>query len=336
VNAHSPPGGGGERAFTVELVGVWPKTTALVSGTRDHRIGWIADRQRGLIARLQLLAIGISSSAIDRLIRSGHLRRVHPGVYLVGHRAPVPLAEETAALIALRDGAVLSHQSAAILWRILAPGAGDGRLHALVLGNARAGRLDRVRVHRTTVLAPADLRTRQGLPLTSPIRTLQDCAAVLTDRALELAVDQAIVLHLIGEDGLAELRRRCAGRPGGPRLAAILDGWNGPTITRSEAEEVFLRLIRQAELPAPQINVRHNGRERDYRWPEHRLIVEIDGWRSHRTQRAFDEDRRRDARATAAGDVTMRVTYRQLLDEALAVIARLAAALSGRSSPGPW
>ncbi len=120
------------------------------------------------------------------------------------------------------------------------------------------------------------------------------------------------------------------------RVAAILDRWDGPTITRSQAEEVFLRLIRQSELPAPQINVRHNGRERDYRWPEQRLIVEIDGWRSHGTRRAFDEDRRRDARAAAAGEATMRITYRQLLDEALAVIARLAAALSGRSSPGPW
>jgi very-short-patch-repair endonuclease len=322
VNDHSPPDGGGERAFTAELGVLWPGTTT-VSGTPDQRMGWVADRQCGKISRGQLRAIGIPSSTVDRLLRKGRLRRRHPGVYTYGHRAPVALAEETAAILALRDGALLSHQTAAALWG-LTPGA-DRQVHALIRGHARAGRLDGVTVHRTTVLEPSDIRTRRGLPVTSPLRTVLDCAPVLSDRALELMLDQAIITYRIDID---VLRRRCRGRRGGPRLIAILDSWNGPAITRSQAEELFLRLIRSAELPAPQINVRDGGKERDYRWPAQRVLVEIDGYRFHGTRRAFERDRRRDAQASATGFTTIRITYRQLIDEPMAVIARLAAALA--------
>ena len=67
---------------------------------------------------------------------------------------------------------------------------------------------------------------------------------------------------------------------------------------------------------------------RDYRWPAQRILVEIDGYRFHGSHRAFERDRRRDAQASAAGFTTIRITYRQLIDEPMAVIARLAAALA--------
>jgi very-short-patch-repair endonuclease len=56
--------------------------------------------------------------------------------------------------------------------------------------------------------------------------------------------------------------------------------------------------------------------------------VEIDGYLFHGTHRAFDQDRRRDAQASALGYTTIRITYRQLIDEPMAVIARLSAALA--------
>jgi very-short-patch-repair endonuclease len=321
VNDHSPSAGGAERSFTAALGVLWPKTIT-VTGTPDQRMAWIADRQRGNVSREQLLAIGISSSTVDRSLKRGPLHRRHPGVYVYGHRAPVPLAEETAAILALRDGAVLSHHTAAAMWGLMP--AGERQVHALVLGHARAGRLDGVVVHRTAVLEPGDIRTCKGLPVTSPLRTVLDMAWVLSGRPLELMLDHAIVDHHLDTELLG---RRCKGRPGGPRLVAILDRWNGPTITRSKAEELFLRLIRQAELPPPRINIRNDGKERDYRWPAQRILVEIDGYLFHGTHRAFDQDRRRDAQASALGFTTIRITYRQLIDEPMAVIARLSAAL---------
>jgi predicted transcriptional regulator of viral defense system len=313
-----PPLSGASGSFAVQILGVRRRTT--ISGTRDQRIAAVANLQRGRLARQQLLAIGVGSNTIDRLVRSGYLSAKHRGVYAL-HRVKVEYGDETAALLALRHGSVLSHQSAASLWG-LAPAA--RLIHATVPGRSAGATLKGVRVHRAANLSEAETRLRQGLPVTSLHQTLFDCAPVLSVRGLELAIDHAIVDHHLDA---ALLRRLSRGRPGGPRVVAILDRWTGPTITRSKAEELFLRLIRQAELPVPQINVRNGGKERDYRWPAHRVLVEIDGYQFHGTHRAFVNDRRRDARASATGFTTIRITYGQLIDEPIAVIARLAAAL---------
>jgi hypothetical protein len=313
------PLSGQSTSFAVQILGMRRRTT--VCGTRDQRIAAVANLQRGRLNRQQLLAIGIGSNTIVRLVRSGYLAPKHRGVYAV-HRVDVEQGDETAALLALRDGAVLSHQSAAALWGLA---SADRLIHATVPGAGAGATLEGVRVHRGASLADAETRLRRGLPVTALQQTLFDCAPVLSDRALELALDHAIVDHHLDPD-LARGRCRC--RSGGPRLAAILDRWNGPTITRSKAEELFLGLIRRAELPAPQINIRDDGRERDYRWPAQRVLVEIDGYLFHGTRRAFERDRRRDAQAGAAGFTTIRITYLQLIEEPTAVIARVAAALA--------
>jgi very-short-patch-repair endonuclease len=333
-----PPVSGGCTSFEVKLLGMRRPTT--VSGTRDQRIEAIMGLQRGRASRRQLLSAGIGSNTIDRLLRCGRLAWIHRGVYGTSRRVTVPLAEETAALLALRDACVLSQDTAARIWGIRPPGAGDQRVHVLVPGPGPAARLDGVCTHRTTVLAPTDIRTRHGLPVVSVARALLDIAPTETYRALESAVGQALYLRLITESELDALRERCVGRRGCRRLATLLDSWQQPAMTRSRAEELFLSLVRKAELPPPQVNTHWESRERDFHWPDARLIVEIDGWESHGLRPAFERDRRRDAKALAAGSSTMRITWRQLRDEALPVMVSLAqaltaAALSGRSSPDP-
>ena len=110
----------------------------LISGTRDERINAIAARQRARVARHQLAAAGIPQSTITRLVRSGRLRRQHSGVFAVGPDAPIPLADETAALLAVRSGAALSHHTAAILWGLRGPDSGDGFIHVTVPGASAA------------------------------------------------------------------------------------------------------------------------------------------------------------------------------------------------------
>jgi len=93
-----------------------------------------------------------------------------------------------------------------------------------------------------------------------------------------------------------------------------------PAWTRSEAEARFLALIRGAALDEPLVNFRltapdHRHLEVDFYWPQHRLIVEIDGWETHRTQAAFEADRRRDAALTAAGNRVLRFTWRAIVKD---------------------
>ena len=71
---------------------------------RDHVIAAIADQQRGVVSYAQLIAAGVSPSAIDTRVRRYQLHRLHRGVYAVGHMALVPLAWELAALLACGPG----------------------------------------------------------------------------------------------------------------------------------------------------------------------------------------------------------------------------------------
>ncbi len=299
----------------------------LVSGTRDERINAIAKVQRARVARRQLAAAGIPQSTITRLVRSGRLRRQHSGVFVVGPDVPIPLAGETAALLAVRAGAALSHHTAAILWRLRGPDSGDGLIHVTVPG-ASVEDPDGVRVHRSILLEASDIRVRHQLPLTSPARTVLDLAALLEQRDLDRTLDRYLVDRLGELSHISELLARCGRHAGRASLAEIVAGYTSTTFTRSEAEERFLSLIRDSGLPQPLVNVRRHGYEIDFFWPEERVAVEVDGFAYHRTRERFEEDRKRDAVLRKAGITVIRVTWRQLERHATAVLADVAQALA--------
>ena len=76
---------------------------------------------------------------------------------------------------------------------------------------------------------------------------------------------------------------------------------------------MFLALCDAATTsPSPETNDHVDGYEVDFVWPAERLIAELDGAAAHRTRRAFEEDRIRDAELTAAGYRVMRFTHRRL------------------------
>ena len=57
------------------------------------------------------------------------------------------------------------------------------------------------------------------------------------------------------------------------------------------------------------------GYEVDALWSDAKLIVELDSWDHHRSRRAFEEDRRRDAALQLAGYVVLRITWRRFEQE---------------------
>src|ERR1700730_2587139 len=105
----------GESTYLVRMLGV--RAPVYLSGDRNQRIMAIARAQRGIVSRQQLLAAGISDRVIHRRLATGWLERIHPGVHAVGPEAPIPLAAEAAALLACGEGAVLSHRTAAAIWK---------------------------------------------------------------------------------------------------------------------------------------------------------------------------------------------------------------------------
>jgi very-short-patch-repair endonuclease len=125
---------------------------------------------------------------------------------------------------------------------------------------------------------------------------------------------------------------RSARRPGAPALRTLLQRHEGPALTRSAAEVRMLALVRAAQLPPPEPNASVGRFEVDLLWRDHGLVVEVDGYAFHRGRAAFERDRARDAQLAAAGLRVVRVTWRQLIDEPEAVVARVAGALSSRAS----
>ena len=168
----------------------------------------------------------------------------------------------------------------------------------------------------------------QGIPVTTPARTLLDLAGVAPSRDLERALAEAERRHLASRSGLAALLGRYTRRPGVRVLSALVEAHERPAFTRSEAEDRLLRLLRKAKLPASDVNVRLEGFEVDFLWRDAGLVVEVDGYAFHSDRAAFEDDRRRDAKLAARGLTVIRVTWRQLADEPEAVVVRIGQALA--------
>lgn len=270
----------------------------------DSVVATVAARQYGAVSVTQLHEAGLSDAAVMRRVRGGRLHKLHRGVYAVGHIAPSIERGWVAAVLALGQGAVLSHRSAAELWELLPPQ--DQPVDVSL--PSRNGRLRRqgIRIHRPHSLMPAEMTRRRGIPVTSPARTLADLRASVSARELRRAIRQADVLGL----------------PTGPHVE--------PDRTRSELERRFLWLCRRHRLPKPIVNLRIGGMEVDFCWVEQKLIVETDGYRYHRGKAAFEDDRARDLSLRALGYEVLRLSYRQVLHESTEVAAVLHAAL-GRS-----
>jgi very-short-patch-repair endonuclease len=248
---------------------------------------------------------------------------MHRGVYVVGHRAFAELAPEAAALLACGRDAVISHTSAARLWK-MAPQDDDDEVHVTLVGRTRRSQRG-LRVHWTSRLDPVDVRQFHGLRVTAPGRTVLDLAAFGWQCA-EDAFVEAHARRLVSRGDLEAVMRRAGSRPGITTLRQLIDAHRSG-FTRSQAERELLKLIRAARLPEPQVNARVLGYMVDLCWPDQRLVVEVDGFAFHGHRLAFERDRSRDARLIAAGYRVLRVTWLQLVNQPLAVIANIAAAL---------
>jgi hypothetical protein len=236
-----------------------------------------------MVSRTQLLAAGFDGDAIAYRVRTGRLHPRHRGVYAVGHVPVSPLATAMAAVLACGENAVLSHRSAAALWRILP------RWPHPVEVTARAGRTLRgIHVHRSRTLTEHDITRDNGIPVTTPNRTLLDLAETLPDRELTRAQNEAYVLKLTTPPTLITFLTRNRGRSTS-RLTP------GRDATRSHLEDDFLRFLRRHNLPKPELNQRIAGYEVDAVWRDKRLVVELDGYAYHATPEAFERDRERDA-----------------------------------------
>jgi hypothetical protein len=282
----------------------------------------LAGRQHGVVARWQLLRLGINRRSVDEALALCRLHRLHRGIYAVGHRSLTRKGWLMAAVLACGPGAVLSHRTAAevlgLHWRTSTP--------IEITQPRTTRRRPGIRTHRTALRAD-EVEAVDGLPVTTPFRTAFDVAGLGDRRFLEQVLHEIQLRQKTDAVSFAELRRRYPRRPGA-RLLAQVRGSKAPVgVTRNKFEERFVALLDAHGLPRPALNaplaVRDRFFEIDALWRPQRLAAELDGREVHDTDDGFESDRERDRILLAEGWRTTRITWRQLRDTPAEVAADL-------------
>jgi hypothetical protein len=295
------------------------------AGTQTRRerglaVAEIATRQHGVIARRQLLEVGFSEKEIETRLANGLLLTLRRDVYAVGHRRGSRRGEWLAAVLACGDDAVLSHATAAALWRL--QGA-RGRID-VTAPRGRQGRpgRDGVRLHRAR-LFPGDVTEFAHIPVTSVARTLFDLSEVTDFSRLKRAAEEADRLRLLRTAALERLCGLGRGRRALRPIRRLLAEIRTPTAGRSPLEQRFASFCEAHRIPVPATNVLVLEHEVDALWPAARLIVELDSWEFHSHRAAFERDRTRDTERLLAGYRTIRITHRRLDKEAPVLAATI-------------
>jgi very-short-patch-repair endonuclease len=264
------------------------------------REAWdLVRRQHGVVARSQLLRLGLGSRSIEHRIAKGRLHPLWRGVYAVGRSEVSQKGHWMAAVLACGPEALLSHRSAAALWGI-APVPGGRTIEV----TARAWLRRRgIRVHRRRDLGAEHRCEVAGIPATDPVSTLVDFASSSRDWQVERAINEADRIDLVDPEELRRAVAALAPRPGMARLRRVL---GLDAFTDTGLERRFLEIVRSADLPLPETQVTLNGYRVDFYWPKLGLVVETDGWRHHRTSGEQSTDRRRDQTHMTSGLTTVR------------------------------
>ena len=237
--------------------------------TLDAEIGRLAARQHALVTIEQLAALGMSTSAVTKRTARGALHRRYRGVYVVGQPTLSQAGEWMAAALAAGPGSALGQISAAQLGcisRFRAP-----RVTVVTTGQRRP---EGVEVHRVRSLDPRDITTHRGIPVTTVHRTLVDLADVLTPYQLANVIHEAAYRGRFVEAAVRDSMGRVFGRRNLHVLERAIElHHEGSAGTKSAGEDAFLTL----GYPEPRVNTDLHGFEVDFHWPQHRLVVEIDG-----------------------------------------------------------
>lgn len=282
-------------------------------------IATIARTQHGVVAHAQLLAAELTEREIYLRVQDGSLISIHFGVYRAGHDAPSLLATYMAAVLACGEGALLSGRAAGRLLDLVREAATPevtAPVQRLVPG---------VLTHRARRVARHGMVSR-GIPVTTVPETLVDLAAVLRRPPLARACHEAQVKHDTEPRDIEAVIARRWNSKGVRNLKAILRGDVHVTLSRLESR--FIALLKRERLPLPITNRPAGGRYVDCRWPAHRLTVELDSYRYHRSRHSWERDRQREREARLRGDEFRRFTWEDVTADTSYLLRELRALLN--------
>lgn len=229
-----------------------------------------------------------------------------------------------AAVLASGPETVLSHWSAAAFWGIRP----NARSVIDVTDPVKSRSWDGIRRHYKAL--PADeVTVEEGIPVTTPPRTIFDLAAAESLEVVKAMLREAEFLELRDRLSLWDLIERYPGRRGIRKVKVALEALKDEPLDERKSlfEDRFGPFLRRHRLSRPRFNdwilVGDKRFQVDCLWLEQRQIVELDGLQGHKTRTAFREDRARDRKLRVADYGVTRLTWNQLEDEPGAVASDL-------------
>lgn len=281
-------------------------------------------RHDGVITRAQALTAGISDDAIGRRVRSGHWLRCAPGVFFVDDRPFSDAARVRSAVWSCGPAATASGLAAA--WWLGVTHYAPETVEVTVPKVSNHRKRDGVRVRRLDLL-PQDIIERGGLRVTALPLTVIEAAtrrgggAKLMDTALQRHVELTKLWD-------AHLRNK--GRHGSPAARILLlaaeDG------ARSQAERLFVKLLRRNKITGWKANFPVAGYKVDVVFPAAKLAIEVDGWAYHSSADDFENDRKRQNAISLLGYQILRFTWLDLTEYPDRVLAEIRNALLFRQA----
>jgi hypothetical protein len=284
----------------------------------DAEIQKIAKQQSGVICIAQLQRLEIQRHQIWWRVRSGEWVRELPGVWRLSWAEPTWMQKIWCASLRGGSDGMISHRAAAWLWEL------DGRrLEAVDLVTPRRLRssVGWFVPHEIAPIPRQMRRTRNGVMLTSPSRTLVDLAGVLGREALREMVEQAFRRKIVS---VAELQRvlrlmPAHGKAGIGTAASLLKEGIWHDDAQSELERRAMRLFRESGLPRPEREFPVIEEDRrlavvDFAWPRAKVIVEAEGFQFHSGRKAWESDIARYNSLTLRGWSVLRLTRDHLRD----------------------
>ena len=288
--------------------------------------GWraVAERQYGVVTRHQLRS-ELTDRQIHTLANRRDLERVYPAVFRVAGSYPSARQRAMAALLWCGNDALLSHGTAAELFRL--PVARVDTIHVTATRNVRR-KAPRIVLHRSERL---DRFMVDGLACTAPARTIIDLAPALDGEQLEDVFERARRMGLVT---VSVFGRRCEelcgpGRPGSSKLRDLLRVVERrPKESRLEVRTA--RLLRANRIRPEVTQHRVPPYRLDFAWPSIRVAVECDGFEWHGNRLAWKRDRRRNSTLEARGWRMVHLTWDDVTGRPVETVERVRAALEIR------
>jgi len=238
------------------------------------------------ITRTSALRDGYSDGEIRRLGRNGTWVSIRRGSYLPAAEAGALTAAQRhellvrSTVIGLRQPAVVSHCSAAILLGIPLWSTPLGTVHVTRPTSARSGRTASLIVHGAAVDSSETI-VIDGMQVTHAARTILDLARALPFEQAVVAADAALHRKLVTPGQLSAAFERMRGTPGSRSALRVLSFADGLSESVGESSSRVMMLHAGLPVPSLQFEVHDElgtwlGRS-DYAWEDGRLLGEFDG-----------------------------------------------------------